>query len=308
MFDDTLLGDPRALAALDTGGVLRSAATAGAQVRSAAHGAAEAGVGELAGGRPRSLVLLRRPGVSGSAAELLRALLGPVSPIPVLTSDDGARLDRPAGRGGRAHRRPGRHRAGRERAAGGAAAEPRWCSPLRPTARWPRPGAGRARLVEPRIPVPPGLDLATRAGRRADRGGGAGPGRDRAVAGAGPAGRPARRRGRAQPARARAVHEPGQVAGPAAGRRTCRCSGAPTRWPPPWPSTPRPRWPCTPEWSRRAAAIERAATATALVRELDRGARDSDIFRDPFADTGGVEGLPAAAGPASPPARRTPAR
>ena len=33
VLDDTLLGDPRALAALDTGGVLRSAATAGAQVR-----------------------------------------------------------------------------------------------------------------------------------------------------------------------------------------------------------------------------------------------------------------------------------
>ncbi len=41
VLDDTLLADPRALAALDTGGVLRSAATAGAQVRSAAHGAQE---------------------------------------------------------------------------------------------------------------------------------------------------------------------------------------------------------------------------------------------------------------------------
>ena len=53
MLDDTLLADPRALTALDTGGVLRSAATAGAQVRSAAHAAAEAGVGELAGSGPR---------------------------------------------------------------------------------------------------------------------------------------------------------------------------------------------------------------------------------------------------------------
>ncbi len=41
--DDTLLGDARALAALDTGGVLRSAATAGAQVRSTAHAAQTSG-------------------------------------------------------------------------------------------------------------------------------------------------------------------------------------------------------------------------------------------------------------------------
>ncbi|HVH23469.1 MAG TPA: SIS domain-containing protein [Pseudonocardia sp.] len=158
MLDDTLLADPRALAALDTGGVLRSAATAGAQVRSAAHAAAEAGLGQLSGSRPRSLVLLRRPGASGPAAELLSAVLGPSAPIPVLTLD----------------------------------AVPSWIGPLDvvvahtadkddivlaesvqlavrrgaevvlsapadgPVAS---AGAGRARLVEPRIPVPPGLDL-----------------------------------------------------------------------------------------------------------------------------------------------------
>jgi len=71
VLDDTLLADPRALAALDTGGVLRSAATAGAQVRSAAHGAEEAGIATLRGHRPRALVLLRRPGTSGAVAGLL---------------------------------------------------------------------------------------------------------------------------------------------------------------------------------------------------------------------------------------------
>ncbi|HKQ43065.1 MAG TPA: hypothetical protein VJT79_11305, partial [Pseudonocardia sp.] len=62
--DDTLLGDARALAALDTGGVLRSAATAGAQVRSTAHAAQEANVAALSGHRPRALVLLRRAGAA----------------------------------------------------------------------------------------------------------------------------------------------------------------------------------------------------------------------------------------------------
>ena len=53
MLDDTLLADPRALAALDTGGVLRSVATAGAQVRSAAHAAAEAAILKLVRDRAR---------------------------------------------------------------------------------------------------------------------------------------------------------------------------------------------------------------------------------------------------------------
>ncbi len=158
VLDDTLLGDPRALAALDTGGVLRSAATAGAQVRSAAHGAAEAGVGELAGARPRSLVLLRRPGASGSAAELLTALLAPVAPIPVLTLDATPSwigpLDVVLA-----------HTADRDdvllaesvQLAVRRGAEVVLSAPADgPVAS---AGAGRARLVEPRIPVPPGLDL-----------------------------------------------------------------------------------------------------------------------------------------------------
>ena len=87
MLDDTLLADPRALAALDTDGVLRAAATAGAQVRSVAEGAAEAGVGALVGTRPRALVLLHRPGASGAAAAILSALLGAACPVPVVHAE-----------------------------------------------------------------------------------------------------------------------------------------------------------------------------------------------------------------------------
>lgn len=155
MLDD--LTDPRALAGLDTRGVLRSAATAGAQVRSAAQGALEAGVASL-DGRPRALVLLRRPGVSGAAAALIGALLGPGCPVPLVVSevvpgwigpldvvvahtDDGADPEL-ADSVALAVRR------GAEVVLSAPAGGPVASA-----------GAGRARLVEPRIPVPPGLDL-----------------------------------------------------------------------------------------------------------------------------------------------------
>jgi hypothetical protein len=158
VLDDTLLADPRALAALDTGGVLRSAATAGAQVRSAAHGAAEAGVVALRGHRPRALVLVRRPGTSASAAGLLTALLGPACPVPVVVADTvpswagpldvvwahtaDATDDELADGVGRAVRRGAEVVLSAPNDGPVAAA-----------------GAGRVHLVEPRIPVPPGLDL-----------------------------------------------------------------------------------------------------------------------------------------------------
>jgi hypothetical protein len=156
--DDTLLGDARALAALDTRGVLRSAATAGAQVRSTAQAAQEANLAALSGHRPRALVLLRRAGAATPAFVMLAALLGPMCPVPVVLSE----------------------------------AVPSWIGPLdvviahtadpsdgdlaesvgRAVARGAEvvlsapgdgpvasAGAGRVRLVEPRIPVPPGLDL-----------------------------------------------------------------------------------------------------------------------------------------------------
>jgi hypothetical protein len=85
-FDDDLLDDPRRLEATDSGGLLRAAATAGAQVRATAAAAEEAGLAQLAGQRPRALVLLTRPGAAPAAAPLLLALLGPSCPVPVVTT------------------------------------------------------------------------------------------------------------------------------------------------------------------------------------------------------------------------------
>ncbi|HEY2766077.1 MAG TPA: SIS domain-containing protein [Pseudonocardiaceae bacterium] len=84
VFDDALLDDPGRLEATDAGGLLRAAATAGAQVRSTAAAAQEQGLGRLAGQRPRALVFLTRPGAAPAAAPLLVALLGPSCPVPVV--------------------------------------------------------------------------------------------------------------------------------------------------------------------------------------------------------------------------------
>jgi hypothetical protein len=84
--DDDLLDDPGRLETIDTGGLLRAAATAGAQVRSTAAAAEEAGLRRLTGERPRALVLLTRPGAASAAAPLLLALLGPSCPVPVVTT------------------------------------------------------------------------------------------------------------------------------------------------------------------------------------------------------------------------------
>jgi len=83
-FDDDLLDDPRRLEATDSGGLLRAAATAGAQVRATTAAAQEAGLDQLGGQRPRALVLLTRPGAAPAAAPLLLALLGPSCPVPVV--------------------------------------------------------------------------------------------------------------------------------------------------------------------------------------------------------------------------------
>ena len=158
MLDDSLLEHPAALAAADTGGLLRSAATAGAQLRAAAQAAIEAGVDTLAGHRPRALVLLRRPGSSGYAMELVAALLGPGCPVPVVITDGTPSWIGPldvlvahtADPGDRALAESV-HRAAR-----------RGCEVvLSAPAEGPimAAGAGAARLLEPRVPVPPGLDF-----------------------------------------------------------------------------------------------------------------------------------------------------
>ncbi|MGH3828574.1 MAG: SIS domain-containing protein [Pseudonocardiaceae bacterium] len=153
-----MLDDPRLLEAADTGGLLRAAASAGAQVRSTASAAREAGLLRLAGERPRALVLLTRPGAALATAPLLLALLGASCPVPVVparavpmwvgaldvvlanTTDPG---DRELAEGlGRAVR---------------CGAQVVLTAPAEgPVAA---AVAGRAVLVVPRIEVPPGLTL-----------------------------------------------------------------------------------------------------------------------------------------------------
>jgi hypothetical protein len=158
VLDDTLLEDPRAIAELDSAGLLRSAATAGAQLRSTAQAGREAGLDALAGARPRALVLLRRPGSSSHAVPLVSALLGAACPVPLVITDAAPSwlgpLDVLVA-----------HTADpddRELADSVSRATRRGCEVvLSAPADGPiaAAGAGAARLLEPRVPVPPGLDF-----------------------------------------------------------------------------------------------------------------------------------------------------
>ncbi|MEV7555152.1 hypothetical protein AB0N89_36515 [Amycolatopsis sp. NPDC089917] len=86
--DDSLLDDPARLAEADTAGLLRAAAMAGAQVRATAEAAAELELSDrLDVGRPRSLVLIDRPGVSRTLTRLVAALLTPSCPVPVVVAE-----------------------------------------------------------------------------------------------------------------------------------------------------------------------------------------------------------------------------
>lgn len=89
VLDDSLLDDPARLATadLESGGGLRAAASAGAQVRATAESAADSRIGDLADMRPRALVLVTRPGVGPSVTGLLVALLGPACAVPVVVSE-----------------------------------------------------------------------------------------------------------------------------------------------------------------------------------------------------------------------------
>ncbi|MBP2339100.1 hypothetical protein JOF41_005278 [Saccharothrix coeruleofusca] len=86
MLDDSLLDDQHRLVDADSGGLLRAAARAGAQVRATAEVADELGVRRLLQDRPRALVLVTRPGVASAVARLVTALLGPQCPVPVVVS------------------------------------------------------------------------------------------------------------------------------------------------------------------------------------------------------------------------------
>ncbi|MFR9731020.1 hypothetical protein ACL03H_17485 [Saccharopolyspora sp. MS10] len=87
MLDDTLFDDPERIVEADSRGLLRAAALAGAQVRAAAESAHEANFDDLADGRPRSLVLVARPGLGRSVCAVLAALTGPACPVPVVVAE-----------------------------------------------------------------------------------------------------------------------------------------------------------------------------------------------------------------------------
>ncbi len=90
VLDDSLLDDPARLATADgeSGGCLRAAASAGAQVRATAEAVAAANLRDLSGARPRALVLVNRPGVAPAANGLLAALLGPACPVPLVLAEE----------------------------------------------------------------------------------------------------------------------------------------------------------------------------------------------------------------------------
>jgi hypothetical protein len=77
-----LLGDTALLMAGDRSALLPAAATAGAQVRATAAALSEA-LPELAGTRPRAIVILA-DGRSAHDAAIVAALLGPECPVPVV--------------------------------------------------------------------------------------------------------------------------------------------------------------------------------------------------------------------------------
>lgn len=83
--DESVLDDPARLAAADPGGLLRAVATAGAQVREARTRTAEADVvGQLAGLRPRCVLVATDPGADDVAAALAALASGPEAAAPVL--------------------------------------------------------------------------------------------------------------------------------------------------------------------------------------------------------------------------------
>ena len=81
--DESVLDNPDTLAASDPGEMLRAVATSGAQVREAAALAADAGLERIGlDGRPRAIVVLGMGG-SGIAGDVLTAICGIESPVPV---------------------------------------------------------------------------------------------------------------------------------------------------------------------------------------------------------------------------------
>jgi glucose/mannose-6-phosphate isomerase len=83
--DEDLLDDPERLEAGDPAGMLREVAGAPAQFREAAFTASEVDLDPvLEGGRPRAIVVAGMGG-SGIAGDVLAAVAGPNTPIPIMT-------------------------------------------------------------------------------------------------------------------------------------------------------------------------------------------------------------------------------
>jgi hypothetical protein len=284
VLDDTLLGDPAALASADTAGVLRSAATAGAQVRSAAQAAAEAGVGELAGHRPRALVFLRRPGSSGAAAEIVGALLGSLCPVPVVVADVVPGWVGPLDVVLAHSADPTDTELAESvaRAVNRGAEVVLSCPAEGPLAS---AGAGRARFVEPRIPVPPALDLprALAVGLCVVSALGLWPG------GLDPALDPVADVLDAEAERNQPGHEP--FMNPAKSMALRLAEHTPLLWGVDPPAAAVAGHGATALATHagvvaHAADIAQGATATGLRRAVDLSDRGDDIFRDPFDDPG----------------------
>ncbi|HEX6754933.1 MAG TPA: SIS domain-containing protein [Mycobacteriales bacterium] len=89
--DESVLDDPDRLAAADPDGLLRSVATAGAQVREARTLTAEADVvAELTGVRARCVLVATDPGTDDVAAALIALTCGPEAAAPVLRCESPA--------------------------------------------------------------------------------------------------------------------------------------------------------------------------------------------------------------------------
>lgn len=84
LLDADVLDDPERLNAADPGGMLRAAAGGGAQVRESLRAAEEAGLGFLAGQRPRAIVICGMGG-SGIAGDVLAGVAGLAAPVPIVT-------------------------------------------------------------------------------------------------------------------------------------------------------------------------------------------------------------------------------
>jgi hypothetical protein len=154
--DDTLLDDVGRLTDVDVDGLLPASARAGAQVRATVEAARDAGIDRLAGIQPRALVLLTRPGLGPAAATLLRALMGRDCPVPVVHTDTAPQWLGPldvviahTDDAGDSELAESIDRAGRFGA--------------RVVVTAPEDGpvaaaaAGKAVLITPRVPVPPGF-------------------------------------------------------------------------------------------------------------------------------------------------------